>query len=384
MRSRIALTVMVALCCAAIAPADVRSWSHPVDNVTRTPGGVESGVRINSSGQMMWLGDGTGGSDVFLWNGSGPAVNVSNDAADRVWAHELNDAGNAVWSPWGSPYGMHFVEDAGSASVEITDAWLDTPAMNDQGHVAWAEGDFIYLWDGTNATEIWNSPALFGPEDVAINDADQIAWIERGDHFDPDINGYEIFFWDGYNVTNISDDAFGWDTAPAINNSGHVAWTGDSSYDVWLWNGTTKTKIKEHASDNCDYVQISDSGEVVWYRFNPGNEIEYWDGSAVIILTADLDEGRRPRINDRGQAVWYGKDSAYGDDYEIFYYDGRDTYVVTDNDVDDMLPEIDGDWIAWQSEGDIHRTNSSPEPGTIALLGIGLAGLVGKFRRREK
>ena len=89
---------------------------------------------------------------------------------------------------------------------------------------------------------------------------------------------YGIFFYDGTNITQLTDNGpydrpLGNDWPPQINDSGEVVWARAKSDwlfgvdEIFFYDGTNITQL----TDN-DYYdespQINDSGEVVWYAYD--------------------------------------------------------------------------------------------------------------------
>ncbi len=146
-----------------------------------------------------------------------------------------------------------------------------------------------------------------------------------------------------------------------------------------MWNGATTTNITDDDADH-RYPQIYNS-ELVWQS---DGQIYYYDGGTISQLSSASDS----TLNSDAQiwnstTVWHGYD---GTDKEIFYWNGSDVYQVTDNDYDDMFPQIWGAQITWQAqvgEEDWEIMEAHiPEPATTALFTLGLLGLAARLRRR--
>jgi hypothetical protein len=101
----------------------------------------------------------------------------------------------------------------------------------------------------------------------------------------------EIFFYDGTNIIQLTDNCF-YDNSPQINNSGEVVWYGEvygplvNDAEIFYYNGTTITQLSDNGYWN-RHPQISDSGKVVWQRFGYGynSNIFYYDGTNITQLT---------------------------------------------------------------------------------------------------
>ncbi|MGL4883417.1 MAG: TolB family protein [Waterburya sp.] len=85
---------------------------------------------------------------------------------------------------------------------------------------------------------------------------------------------------------------------------------------------------------------------VVWRIANPNeNKIVLYDGNKTIEISST--NGSYPRMSE-DNIVWYGSDSK--GDIEIFFYNGKETIQVTDNDVDEINPQISGDNVVWVTD----------------------------------
>ncbi|MEM8720765.1 MAG: hypothetical protein AAGE84_15965 [Cyanobacteria bacterium P01_G01_bin.39] len=91
------------------------------------------------------------------------------------------------------------------------------------------------------------------------------------------------------------------------------------------------------------YVPQISGNNVVWRSENPDeNKIFFYDGKETIEISNT--EGSNPQISGNN-VVWSGVDS--DSDREIFLYNGKETIQLTDNNVDDIHPQIYRDKIVW-------------------------------------
>ena len=104
--------------------------------------------------------------------------------------------------------------------------------------------------------------------------------------------------------------------------------------------------------------RINNSGHVVWYGKGgtdggSDREIFYYDGSTITQLTTNSWEELYPEINNSGHVVWTGTGGTDGgSDFEIFYYDGSTVTQLTANSVHESYPQInDSGHAVWYGEG---------------------------------
>lgn len=108
---------------------------------------------------------------------------------------------------------------------------------------------------------------------------------------------------------------------------------------------TELSNNKYYKSAKPSYPQISGKN-VVWRIANPNeNKIVLYDGDKTIeIVSAN---GSYPRMSEDNM-VWNGSDSE--GDIEIFFYNGKETIQVTNNDANEINPQISGDNVAWVTD----------------------------------
>jgi hypothetical protein len=278
-------------------------------------------------------------------------------------------------------------------SVRITsNHWRDHTILNisDNGQVVWvAEDDGeIYLYDGSNITQLTDSDPMVHNLFPHTNDNGQVAWIKSYTYFDsqdyeiylldgattnrltnnnytdlaPAINNngdvvwpgsdgsdMEIYLYDGATTAQLTNNSFS-DLAPAINNNGDVVWSGSDGSDreIYLYNGSTTTQLTDN-SYNDDSPMINDHGHVVWVGSNgSGKEIYLYDGAATTQLTHNSYDDYSADINNNGHVVWMGHPEGTGFT-EIFLYDGATTTQLTDNSQYDLFPRLsDNGHMVWE------------------------------------
>jgi len=222
------------------------------------------------------------------------------------------------------------------------------PEINNNGHIAWRtniDSNYqIFFYNGTDIIKLKDNN--FNDLSLELNNSGQVAWHQERNP----ILDNEAYFYDGTNVTNISNNPNNDDEDVDMNNSGYVVWQLDiASEDVGipLYDGTGITLLSGNATANWK-PQINNNGYVTWYGYLGG--IWLYDGvTSIEISTA----GFRSHINDHGNVVWYESD---GMDTEIFLYNGMDTIQITDNTWDDKYPLISNNGhVVWRT-GNSNRT----------------------------
>jgi hypothetical protein len=115
--------------------------------------------------------------------------------------------------------------------------------------------------------------------------------------------------------------------------------------DVWGWL-VMDTPIQLTYNGLDDYQPKIHNGMVTWTQYD-GNEYEvlFYDGTNTFQLTDNevRDRARNPEIHN-GMVTWWATD---GNDYEIFLYDGTSTQQLTDNEGDDFFPKIHNGMVTW-------------------------------------
>lgn len=299
--------------------------------------------------------------------GNTPSISLSQSYAIRPlttqyssnYEPKINEVGEVVW--WGNG-GVHFYNGTDILQLSTTGR---TPKINDSGHVVWDEDVLwldgittdseIFLYDGFSTTQITDND--FDDHLPQINNSGIITWDGwEGSHTlnPPDIDWYtwNIYMYDGISISKISDTIYS-DMGSKINATGDVIWTWQNEFansgELYLYDGISTILISDNVwTDYYAYGyppahQIHDNGLVAWQGYD--SQIYLYDGSITQLTSSPQGFWSHPQINTNGDVVWHGLDP---DDYEIFLYNGSSTTQITNNDSNDMGPQInDNGKIVW-------------------------------------
>jgi hypothetical protein len=295
--------------------------------ISNDPSHRDQRVDVNANGQAVWTKYGplTGHheDDIYLYDGTGDAINISNSSVYDDNAASISDDGKVVWQREWPPEDTSaeiYLYDGSTVSNISNDHFNNDkhPLISSDGQeVCWYKyvgtDREIYLYDGTGPPiNISDDPSCI--DDLAVINAEGwVVWEKRCPSRDR-----EIYLYDGTGpATNISNDPSHNDYVGSINSHGHVVWfkyTG-SDAEIYLYDGTgPATNISNDPSCYDRSPDINDKGQVVWGKHG---EVYLYDGTGPAINISNnpsYGEGD-PRISDNGDVVWLGS----GSDSEIFY-----------------------------------------------------------------
>ncbi len=161
-----------------------------------------------------------------------------------------------------------------------------------------------------------------------------------------------IYVWDTSNPINAGQKISGDDKVTVLSASGRrLAWIDDSD-DIQVWDGTS---IHEKEDDVVDTISLY--GDNIAFVEEDTENFLHKDteiflripGDKIQISDNDHDD-KQPSLF--GQSVaWVGAHD--GDNFDLFYWDGKNEYKLTDSDGDDLNPSLDNGAIAWMEyDGD--------------------------------
>ncbi len=391
MKKLILCMVMVTLISSA---SNAVAWEWKVDQITNN--GIDDYFpTINSGGQVAWsggvsvaAGDYRKGPtfEIYLYDG-----NTSTQITNNLYADYdafISDNGNVVWSSLingQNANGDIFIYDGAIKQISNSSVDSKRPYINASGHVVFEEGPIMF-YNGSVTAPVPNSSGIQG----RISDNGNIAWRSSSGG---------IKYYDAVKKTTISlpnPTSGSADEYPWINAAGDLVWgKGDiASYD---YSSGTVSAIP--SSPYVDfYPMIGDNGNIV-FPTNDGQRIYYYDAlTGLTAMIADYGIGNSfddvLTINSSGKVAWAANDE---NNWDIFFYDGKDVYNVTNSpNYDERSPVLnDFNDITWHAydgnDYEIFKAKAIvipgaesvvPEPATMTLFGIGLLG-VGAIKRRK-
>jgi len=371
----VALTIGVVLTLAATASAA----TYRVRKVSTSFCSFAGAPQVNSSGQIVWACD----SEIYLYDGA-TVRNISNTPAVHDEAPQISDGGQVVWmGRTGSgddlDWEIYLYDGTSARNISNHPGGLGAidiaPHINAAGQVVWMahNGGWyydIYLYTGGVVTNISNSPGV-SDDWPQINESGQVVWTGWSGS-DPlgqgwlTVMNYDIYFYDGATIANISNSPEVQKGPAQINDDGRVVWVGRNGTDleIYLYDGTGVTNISNNP-DIPDYgPQINASGQVVWWDYasgQGGREIYRYDGTGVTnISNSPGVRNSMVQINAGGQVVWRGMSS--NTDFDIYVYDGSTvTNISNDTGVWEYNPAINsGGQVVW-------RGRASTEPWAVDI-----------------
>lgn len=222
--------------------------------------------------------------------------------------------------------------------------FIEFPSMNDgicvfRYHESDNNTDYIYLYNGVTAqmqliTQF--SPGEFGggagypPSYSCLRpmiNMGQIVWAQW------DGNDYEIMFYNGANITQISDNSYN-DYEPQIHN-GIISWTGETTpLDVFVYNGSIIQNITSSLGYHSEDSFINSGNVAFCSKTVIGDEradydIFVWDGTSIDIYSPTFGNDFEPEINENGIVAWtnYGRIQEVSD-RTLYASDGYKVYSV--------------------------------------------------------
>jgi cysteine-rich repeat protein len=269
---------------------------------------------------------------------------------------------------------------APAAASDVTTQPLSSNATEDgdpqvaAGRVAWRRGaegasdSEIVLFEGSGSTQVSsNSVRDYEPR---LSDTFLI-WKRTTDGSSCRLDVFD------FDASDFLDTSFPCEEDIAVAGP-HVGWVDGTLLDDDA-KVSTELASPEVLGDNDDEDRIrvgdvSGSPRAVWVD-DTDNDLFYWNGSDApdVIAPAPPAAVREQTRMDGRRAVWVDD---VGGDFEIFLYTGTTVVQLTNNDYDDVEPDIAGDHVVWRgfpedpAEGEIfHYDGTASERVTDDDLG---------------
>jgi len=318
----------------------------------------------------------------FVWSREGNVIYYSGGGEMDLGAgrNPRISGSNAAWANGSSI--LWYNGTSTQTLATDADANSFTGPDIDASRVAWTGEAITYYNSGVWVSDAGGPPTdvswdqqLPGPYTPRISGA-YTAYVN--------INGLNVF--DGTDYVKLGQEGIrGWDMSGP-----YVAYVqeffGFGGYWLSLYDTTTATSttIAEVAAASAPALSGS---RLVWdYAAGGDFEIGYYGAGGIMNLSDNDYDDLLPDISG-SLVVWQGWDNEDGD-WEIFLHnlDTMETTQITHNTTDDLAPQIDGNTIVWYGDdgGDFEIYTATPEPSSMALVFVAAAAWLFARRRRPR
>ena len=226
-----------------------------------------------------------------------------------------------------------------SGLIKTSVDFIDFPSMNEgtvtfRFHKGEIDMDYIYIYDGIQ--DQLNLISQFEPGEFGggtgyppsfsslrpMINSGQVVWAQW------DGNDYEIMFYNGQDIIQITDNSFN-DYEPQIYN-GSISWTGHTTenLDVYYYDGNVIQNITVYNDHPCEDSFISKEKMAFYSRTTVEDkrhdfDIFVWDSQAVQLVSPTFGNDYEPEINENGIVAWTNYGRIQGEsDRCIFSTDG--------------------------------------------------------------
>ncbi|REK09445.1 MAG: hypothetical protein DWQ37_18585 [Planctomycetota bacterium] len=329
--------------------------------------------------KIVWEGRGgtDGGTDEEIFYYDGTTVTQLTENSDLDREAEVSDLG-IVWER-GNSSAREIIFYDGSETPLTSNAVSDDNSSLSDERLSWEQGDGaaveVWTWDGVNPpSNLSNLPAVIDLQPYA--EGNNTVWVSGS------VPNRQVRFFNGTSTSIIGTSTFS--IEDPRSDGDHVVWegfkqSGNNQREIYYYNGSTVQLV---TNDNVfDFDPQVEGNTVVWWSLNLGvSQVKMWRDGVTTQLSAGT-RNRNPQISN-GNVVWYGFD---GNDEEIFLWNGYKTIQITDNDYDDMRPQISGNHIVWvggsSTNGSVDEiyhtyiTNSAASFDNITSYSRGINGI---------
>ncbi|WP_052055655.1 malectin domain-containing carbohydrate-binding protein [Myxosarcina sp. GI1] len=316
-----------------------------------TSNGVSETPDVNKD-RIVWIKN---GSEIILYDGTSN-TKLSNTGNNLITDLQISETG-ILWNGYTNGWQIFFYDNNNINQLTndpyIFDeklsgnkiAWRSAPEYSSTGSLY-----EVYVYDNSTQATTQLTNNNIGETFIDIS-GQNVVWQGSGN---------TIFLNDGTNTTQLSTNGVN----PHVSED-LVAWeaySGGTKSEIYLYDSGNTTQIVD--SVNNVSIQGFFDGNLVWGEW-VGNDWELFrfDGTNTYQITNnDINDTLNPSstvnsysanssaaVDGSGNnLVW----SSYVDDnWEIFYYDGSETIRVTNNDIDDLNPKISGNTVVWNTSG---------------------------------
>jgi hypothetical protein len=311
--------------------------------------------QINKDGWVVWSGGDSADREIYLYNGSDPPQNLSNNYGYDI-DPQINDNGWVVWAGlYGNEFEIYLYNGSGPPqNLSNNYGWGNDidPQINNNGWVVWHWEQYhhsiyadIYLYDGSGPPQNLSNNS-WGDYKPQINDDGWVVWNTSTE---------EIYLVKP--LVQVTDNAGYYDVAPQVLEDGRLLRQGWDGHDYEIYcqeTGQDPTQLTDNDSPDV-MPQMNAAGHLVWMNWDGGDwEVCYDFGEGPVPLTDNSGAfDVLPQITAEGLIYWQGWD---GSDYELYCYD-RDTGAttqLTDNSLPDAAPQVNSSsqltWMLWDGQ----------------------------------
>jgi len=301
--------------------------------------------------RVVWSASDGHDTEVFLYDGKGIVRLTNNaipDSSPRTYGNET------VWEREedGTAFIMHYdgkwlVPVEGSTGGTRPDVWGERIAWLVPGEA----GSALWLHDGADDTVVQVSKEPVA-EDWYVIFGDKLAWTAKT--IDSDVVVYDIPT--GETVTlglPLIDDS-----RPIVFGD-QVAWIGEAlDWELYVWDGTATTQITDNDVDDTDPAIWN--GLLAWTSQVDGQfELFLRHGDAVVEQLTDNDTYDGQTSMGSGLLSWIRGEGA---DAELMVWSSGSTVQVTQDDVEDKWPTVDGEQVVWVHGEDVFLLKTACGP----------------------
>jgi len=278
--------------------------------ITFDPEYYDRFASMNNCGQIAIckkMGPSWNDAEILVYDNGRTTRLTFNNIKDRVPL--LNNSGMLVWCR-GDGYDTQILEWAPEGEQLIIEApfTLMTEDLNDSGQLLWTEfygtgcaisdsDVFIYLdRDSVRLTD-----GGYSSQGGGINNQGHVVYTRYD--FCPYPWESEIHFWTESSDSVISGTDQQYAQVPDINNLDQIVWDSGGGVDyVWFWENGKLTLL----SDDGGVPRINDRGDVVFWRWHDSlnqYHAHLWKAGIFYQLTSGSDWYYPQAINDLGEVV---------------------------------------------------------------------------------
>ncbi len=258
---------------------------------------------VTRNGKIVWKGvyKNSGDTEILLWNGK-KTKNISHNDKSNEYEPSF-DGNNICWRTYrcdddtceGNIYFYNGKKTKKIASYNLGSytpssgyppSWHSLAPTTHDGYVTWAAYDGndyeIFLWKDGETTQITD------------NDTDDYEpQVHNGQiSFTGEVDGVmDVYFWNGTSTENISNgssvyqlnqDSYLWNSKIVWSR-----WDYDTNnYQIFYYDGTNMTQITNYETGKYSFEPVLLENEIAWHSWDGNDwEIFFYDGNQITQIT---------------------------------------------------------------------------------------------------